>query len=109
MQYVLDNYATVSEAADDLSQEKFAVVSSLMPAGSRFATLNLAISDAPGDRAIFEYLGGKLTVHHDRSYQVMTNSPVFDPVSETHLQFRQSSSRRVPNAKSHRRESRRSK
>lgn len=78
MQYVLDNYATVSEAVDDLSQEKFEVVSSLMPDGSRFATLHLAISDATGDSAIFEYLGGKLTVHHDRSYQVMTNSPVFD-------------------------------
>ena len=78
VQYVLDNYATVSEAVDDLSQEKFEVVSSLMPDGSRFATLHLAISDATGDSAIFEYLGGKLTVHHDRSYQVMTNSPVFD-------------------------------
>ena len=61
VQYVLDNYATVSEAVDDLSQEKFEVVSSLMPDGSRFATLHLAISDATGDSAIFEYLGGKLT------------------------------------------------
>lgn len=81
VQYVLDNYATVSEAVDDLSQEKFEVVSSLMPDGSRFATLHLAISDATGDSAIFEYLGGKLTVHHDRSYQVMTNSPGIRPAT----------------------------
>ena len=28
--------------------------------------------------AIFEYLGGKLVIHHGRQYQVMTNSPTFD-------------------------------
>lgn len=35
-------------------------------------------SDALGDNAIFEYIGGKLVIHHDRSYVVMTNSPVYD-------------------------------
>ena len=27
---------------------------------------------------MFEYLRGGLTIHHDRAYQVTTNSPVFD-------------------------------
>lgn len=40
--------------------------------------LHLSISDATGDNAIFEYINGELKIHHDRSYQVMTNSPVFD-------------------------------
>ena len=49
-----------------------------MPDGSRPATLHLSISDATGDSAIFEYIGGKLAIHHDRAYTVMTNSPVFE-------------------------------
>ena len=27
---------------------------------------------------LFEYVNGKLNIHHSKSYQVMTNSPVFD-------------------------------
>jgi choloylglycine hydrolase len=78
VQYVLDNYATVAEAVDDLRQEKFIVVTANIPGSSALATLHLSISDASGDNAIFEYIGGKLVIHHDRSYQVMTNSPVYD-------------------------------
>lgn len=43
-----------------------------------FTTLHLSISDASGDNAIFEYIDGKLKIHHDPSYTVMTNSPVFE-------------------------------
>ena len=38
----------------------------------------MAISDASGDSAIFEYVGGKLVIHHGRQNQVMTNSPTYD-------------------------------
>src|SRR5699024_2557573 len=72
------NYATVAEAVADLQNEPFQVVSDMMPTGDRMATLHLSISDAEGDNAIFEYIGGKLIIHHDPSYQVMTNSPTFD-------------------------------
>lgn len=78
VQYVLDNFATVSEAVSFIEKETFQVVSDMMPDGSRMATLHLAISDATGDNAIFEYIDGKLQIHHDRSYQVMTNSPIFE-------------------------------
>lgn len=40
--------------------------------------LHLAISDASGDSAIFEYRDGKLEIHHGRQYQVMTNSPFYN-------------------------------
>ena len=49
-----------------------------MPDGSRMATLHLSVSDATGDNAIFEYVGGKLTIHHSKEYKVMTNSPTYD-------------------------------
>ena len=78
VQYMLDNFATVSEAVSEIEKNTFDVVSDMMPDGTRMATLHLSISDAPGDNAIFEYIDGKLNIHHNRSYQVMTNSPVFD-------------------------------
>jgi len=76
-QYVLDNYATVKEAVNELQKEKFVIVSDFIPGTEKFTTLHLSISDATGDNAIFEYIGGKLEIHHDPSYTVMTNSPVF--------------------------------
>lgn len=78
VQYMLDNFATVDEAVKEMEKGKFVVVSDMMPDGSRMATLHLSLSDATGDNAIFEYVNGKLDIHHDRSYQVMTNSPIFD-------------------------------
>ena len=77
-QYLLDNCATVDEAVAVMQSGEFVVVSDMMPDGSRFATLHLSVSDATGDNAIFEYIDGKLRVHHGREYTVMTNSPVYD-------------------------------
>lgn len=76
-QYVLDNFATVTEAVDALQAEPFRVIAPKLPNGQG-AQLHLAISDPSGDSAIFEYIAGKLVIHHDRQYQVMTNSPSFD-------------------------------
>lgn len=77
-QYVLDNFATVNEAVEALRKEPFTIVTDNVPGQNLLATLHLSLSDATGDSAIFEYIGGKLVIHHDRKYQVMTNSPVFD-------------------------------
>lgn len=77
-QYALDNFATVQEAVNELQKEEFAVVSSEIPGTNKFTTLHLSLSDATGDNAIFEYIDGKLVIHHSPSYVVMTNSPVFD-------------------------------
>ncbi|RPE08062.1 linear amide C-N hydrolase [Chitinophaga lutea] len=78
VQYVLDNYASVDEAVKDLRQEKFVIVTAEVPGQNRLATLHLSLSDASGDNAIFEYVDGKLVIHHDTAYTVMTNSPIFD-------------------------------
>jgi choloylglycine hydrolase len=77
-QYILDNYATVQEAVDTLATEPFTIVTASVPGEDRLATLHLSISDATGDSAIVEYIEGKQVIHHDRKYQVMTNSPIFD-------------------------------
>ncbi len=78
LQYVLDNFASVNEAVKEISKEEFVVVSDVIPGTDKFTTLHLSISDNTGDNAIFEYIEGKLVVHHNKSYTVMTNSPVFD-------------------------------
>ena len=65
VQYMLDNFASVDEAVSFIDENTFQVVSDKMPDGSRLATLHLSISDATSDCAIFEYIGGKLTVYHD--------------------------------------------
>lgn len=77
VQYVLDNHSTVAEAVADLRREHFRMVAIKAPTGEP-GTVHLSISDASGDSAIFEYLNGKLVIHHGRQYQVMTNSPTFD-------------------------------
>ncbi|QJW99263.1 linear amide C-N hydrolase [Frigoriglobus tundricola] len=76
-QYVLDHFATVEEAVGELKKDTFRVVPTDAPNGAK-GTVHLSISDASGDSAIFEYLKGKLVVHHGKKFQVMTNSPVFD-------------------------------
>ncbi len=76
-QYMLDNYATVKEAVDALEKEPFTLVTDSIPGQDRLATVHLSMSDASGDSAIIEYIEGKQVIHHNRNYQVMTNSPVF--------------------------------
>jgi choloylglycine hydrolase len=77
-QYVLDNFATVQEAVEILERNPFTIVTDNVPGLKLLATLHLSISDATGDSAIVEYINGKPVIHHDRKYQVMTNSPIFE-------------------------------
>jgi penicillin V acylase-like amidase (Ntn superfamily) len=76
-QYVLDNFATVNDAVAAMTKDAFRLVPVVAPNGEK-GTVHLAISDPTGDSAIFEYVKGKLVVHHSKEYQVMTNSPTYD-------------------------------
>ena len=76
-QYVLDNFATVAEVVADLQKEAFSVQTVILGTG-RPANMHLAISDATGDSAIFEYVRGRLVIHHGKQYKVMTNSPTYE-------------------------------
>lgn len=77
-QYFLDNFATVDEAVKAMQKQPLGVVSDVIPGTDRFTTLHLSLSDASGDSAIFEYIDGKLVIHHGRQYQIMTNDPSYD-------------------------------
>lgn len=75
-QYVLDNFASVAEAVKALEKEPFRLVAPVLPNGSP-AHGHLSLTDPSGDSAIFEYIGGKLVIHHGPEYAVMTNSPEY--------------------------------
>ena len=76
-QYVLDNFATVSEAVAELKKETFRIDAPHMPNGSA-STLHMAITDATGNTAVLEYIDGNLIIHEGKEYRVMTNSPRYD-------------------------------
>ncbi len=78
LQYVLDSFSTVKEAVETLKKEEFSIVSVIMPGRGHPATAHLALSDSSGDSAIFEYVKGKLVIHHSRDHIVMTNSPLYE-------------------------------
>lgn len=78
VQYFLDRFATVDEAVRAMQEQPLQVVSAVIPGTQTYTTVHLSISDASGDNAIFEYIDGKLVIHHSRDYQVMTNEPSYD-------------------------------
>jgi choloylglycine hydrolase len=77
-QYMLDQFATVAEAVDAMRSASFDIVSDFIPGTDKFTTVHLSLSDAAGDNAIFEYIKGKLVIHHNLSYTVMTNDPPYE-------------------------------
>lgn len=88
-QYILDNFSTVDEAVTALRSNPYYIVSSNVPGENRLATLHLSISDASGDSAIVEYIDGKQVIHHDRKFQILTNSPTFDEQLALHSYWMQ--------------------
>jgi penicillin V acylase-like amidase (Ntn superfamily) len=76
LQYFLDNFATVEEAVAAMQDPPFTIVSKPVENGVA-AEIHMAISDATGDSAIFEYIDGELVIHHGRQYNIMTNDPDF--------------------------------
>ena len=76
-QYVLDNFATVPEVVAELRKERFRIDAPDLPNGVA-SRLHLAVTDASGDTAVFEYVGGELRIYEGRQYQVLTNSPTYD-------------------------------
>lgn len=86
-QYILDKYATVAEAVEELRNESFTIVTDEIPFLTQGSSpqcqpknilLHLSISDATGDSAILQYIKidnqSKLEIYHNRKYKAVTNS-----------------------------------
>lgn len=76
-QYYLDNFANVDEALEALSNASYQVEAFYLRQTQTVVGLHLAIEDASGDSAIFEYIEGKLIVHHQQGNNTLTNSPSY--------------------------------
>ena len=59
---MLDNFATVSEAVEELKKQTFRIDAPDMPNGSA-STLHMAITDETGNSAVLEYIDGNLIIH----------------------------------------------
>ena len=77
LQYALDMFGTVADAAEWYAQDSVHIVAPPLP-GGKAASGHLALSDPSGDSAVIEYLDGRAVVHHGAQYTVMTNSPIYD-------------------------------
>ncbi len=78
-QYFLDQFATVAEAVEHARTTPLYPATGEVPGRpGKLTTLHLSLSDATGDSAVFEWIDGKLEIHHSRDYQVMTNEPRFE-------------------------------
>jgi choloylglycine hydrolase len=73
-QYLLDSFATVSEALEGLRDVQ---IVSVLALGAHHG-MHMAIEDAGGDSAVIEFLGGRPVVHHGPQYTVLTNDPPYD-------------------------------
>jgi penicillin V acylase-like amidase (Ntn superfamily) len=69
LQYFLDNYASVKEVVDAMTDVPFAIMAPVL-LNDRAASGHLSISDSTVDSAILEYLEGKLVIHHGRQYRI---------------------------------------
>jgi len=78
LQYLLDNFATVAEAVRDIERGRFQIVPVPIPNSEHMPTMHFSLSDAGGDSAIIEILDGRTVIHHDKKYQIMANSPVYE-------------------------------
>lgn len=76
LQYFLDQYDSVADAANDLNKSDLQVVTaSLVPGVS--STAHLSLTDKSGDNLILEYINGQLVMHQGEQYPVMTNDPPY--------------------------------
>uniref|UniRef100_UPI004056FDFF linear amide C-N hydrolase n=1 Tax=Alistipes sp. TaxID=1872444 RepID=UPI004056FDFF len=76
-QYLLDNFATVAQAVEELRKDSFRLDAPDLPNGVK-SRLHLSISDRTGDSAIVEYVAGEVKIYHSAEYKVLTNSPTYD-------------------------------
>jgi len=87
LQYFLDNFSTVADAVAWVERERVQVAQLTDPTSGEVPAIHLALNDANGDSAIFEYIDGELEIHHSPDYRVMTNSPKYDEQLELLTRF----------------------
>src|SRR5690606_88383 len=92
IQYVLDNFATVSETESALKDETLHMVSTKPNAG-----LHFMVTDKSGANIIIEIFNGKLKLYPKTGNAVMTNDPNYEAMSKIYDYYREKDlSRNMP-------------
>lgn len=92
IQYVLDNFATVSETESALKDETLHMVSTQPNAG-----LHFMVTDKSGANIIIEIFNGKLKLYPKTGNAVMTNDPNYEAMSKIYDYYREKDlSRNMP-------------
>ena len=85
--YVVSNFATVREATSALATINvapasiaaiFSQIETPLEYDPQKAPLHFAMADTGGDRAIVEFIDGKVKVYHGASHDTLTNEPHYD-------------------------------
>lgn len=78
-QYLLDSFATVTEAVKHIKDHPPFLFDPGVPNKSdRDAWFHFALSDPSGDSAIIEFNKGKADIYHNSDYVIVTNQPSYD-------------------------------
>ncbi len=85
--WYLDTCGSVAEAVERTRAEPFQLRMTVEPTSGMAGTIHIALNDRGGDTAILECINGRINIHHDRRFVVMTNQPTFDKQLENLRRF----------------------
>jgi choloylglycine hydrolase len=96
--FVLDNFATVSDAVDAI-RNKVHVVSVVGKKGSGYSYAtpkHLSMADATGDSAIVEISKGKVNIFHGPEFRILTNPPSYQAELENAAKYKNVTQDKLP-------------
>ncbi len=96
--FVLDNFATVAEAVDSISNEVQVVsVEGKKGSGFSYATpKHLAMADATGDSAIVEIQDGVVKIFHGEEFRILTNPPSYQKELKNVAKYKNATQEQLP-------------
>lgn len=85
LSYAVSNFATVNEVVDSLGTLNFLPAANVLsgPDGKKLANkpenwpFHFAFADTSGDKAIIEFVDGKMEVYHDKTEDALSNEPFY--------------------------------
>lgn len=77
-QYYLDNFSSVAEAIAFAQKDSLHMQPFYFKSLNSHLGIHISIADSTGDSAIIEYINGKINIHHNSEYTVMTNDPNYE-------------------------------
>ena len=86
--YFLDNFATVDEVYEWVTENEFAIYGQNFDQGTA-AALHWAVTDRSGKTLVMEFQNGKLDTYVSYDYRVLTNDPPFEQMLAVNNYWRQ--------------------